>query len=66
MYSVCVFTHKCRWSERLGVADPLEQKLQMVVVLLWCWEVKLGPLEEQHTVFTVEPSPQSHITFTFK
>lgn len=40
--------------------DPLELELQAVGSCLrcGCWEPNLGPLEEQCTLLTTEPSPQ--------
>lgn len=40
---------------------PLELGLQVGVGHRGgCWEVNLGPVEEQHMLLTTEPSPQLH------
>lgn len=37
---------------------PLELELQAVVSCMMCvWGTKPGPLQEQHTFLTTEPSP---------
>ena len=41
----------------IQVLSSLEQELQMVVS---CWELNPGPLEEQPVFLTSEPSLQSH------
>lgn len=40
-------------------SNPLELELQSLVSFYWeCWELNLGPLQEQWVFFIAEPSLQ--------
>lgn len=46
-------------------SDPLELVFQAVVTYLCGWEPTSGPLNEQHTLFTTEPSLQCPLPPSF-
>lgn len=53
----------CPWRSE-GVSDLLE--LELWLATSWCWQLSLGPLQEQQTVLTVEVSLRTHNIFFFR
>ena len=47
----------CPWRSE-GVSDLLE--LELWLATSWCWQLSLGPLQEQQMVLTVEVSLRTH------
>lgn len=58
---VCVCAlHMCSASKGLKrVLDPLELELRCYEIPCSCWELNLGPMEEQSELLTIESSLQS-------
>lgn len=60
---VCMRVCGCPKTTEEGT-DPLALQLQVVgSFLLGCWGQKSGPLKEQHTLFSTEPSLQRGLVY---
>lgn len=65
--NVCLISYMYLVSvEMRSHLDPLELELQIdgCESPHRCWELSLGPLQEQQTILTTEPSIQTHYLFT--
>lgn len=61
-YLTCIY---CAYRDQQRVLDYPRLELKMIVSRHGCWGLKLGPLEEQPLVLTLEPSHQPLQFFIF-
>ena len=57
---VCLYT-VCVWGGPQRAPDPLKLGFQMIQAAMRCWELNLGPLEEQGELLIIELSSHSFL-----